>query len=170
MQESQWSAVTSPQYSKPQAPRSPTVVPICNGCVPSRVCRPAADRGSFSLPWGQDGVNTWPMGAVVVANLSPKTTPRKPSILCPKLEAAPLWPHRKCRDPGSNRGPSDLRSDALPAELSRLMFRKLRAQHAVTMLCPTSWKAAHHHLAQSCTRRSRCAAIPMVSGDIASVL
>ena len=25
-----------------------------------------------------------------------------------------------CRDPGSNRGPSDLRSDALPAELSRL--------------------------------------------------
>ena len=24
-----------------------------------------------------------------------------------------------CRDPGSNRGPSDLRSDALPAELSR---------------------------------------------------
>ena len=27
---------------------------------------------------------------------------------------------RKCRDPGSNRGPSDLRSDALPTELSRL--------------------------------------------------
>ena len=26
----------------------------------------------------------------------------------------------QCRDPGSNRGPSDLRSDALPAELSRL--------------------------------------------------
>ena len=25
-----------------------------------------------------------------------------------------------CRDPGSNRGPSDLQSDALPAELSRL--------------------------------------------------
>ena len=24
-----------------------------------------------------------------------------------------------CRDPGSNRGPSDLRSDALPTELSR---------------------------------------------------
>ena len=30
-------------------------------------------------------------------------------------------PNRKlCRDPGSNRGPSDLRSDALPTELSRL--------------------------------------------------
>ena len=27
---------------------------------------------------------------------------------------------RKCRDLGSNRGPSDLQSDALPAELSRL--------------------------------------------------
>ena len=26
-----------------------------------------------------------------------------------------------CRDPGSNRGPSDLRSDALPVELSRLL-------------------------------------------------
>ena len=26
---------------------------------------------------------------------------------------------RDCRDPGSNRGPSDLQSDALPAELSR---------------------------------------------------
>ena len=25
-----------------------------------------------------------------------------------------------CRDPGSNRGPSDLQSDALPTELSRL--------------------------------------------------
>ena len=25
----------------------------------------------------------------------------------------------KCRDPGSNRGPSDLQSDALPTELSR---------------------------------------------------
>ena len=27
---------------------------------------------------------------------------------------------KKCRDPGSNRGPSDLQSDALPTELSRL--------------------------------------------------
>ena len=26
-----------------------------------------------------------------------------------------------CRDPGSNRGPSDLQSDALPTELSRLV-------------------------------------------------
>ena len=27
---------------------------------------------------------------------------------------------QKCRDPGSNRGPPDLQSDALPTELSRL--------------------------------------------------
>ena len=27
----------------------------------------------------------------------------------------------QCRDPGSNRGPSDLQSDALPTELSRLI-------------------------------------------------
>ena len=27
--------------------------------------------------------------------------------------------NKECRDPGSNRGPSDLQSDALPAELSR---------------------------------------------------
>ena len=30
---------------------------------------------------------------------------------------------RKCRDPGSNRGPSDLQSDALPTELSRLRIK-----------------------------------------------
>ena len=28
--------------------------------------------------------------------------------------------HAACRDPGSNQGPSDLQSDALPTELSRL--------------------------------------------------
>ena len=37
------------------------------------------------------------------------------------LPSVTFWPHRFeiCRDPGSNRGPSDLRSDALPTELSR---------------------------------------------------
>ena len=30
-------------------------------------------------------------------------------------------PGKRCRDPGLNWGPSDLRSDALPAELSRLL-------------------------------------------------
>ena len=28
----------------------------------------------------------------------------------------------KCRDPGSNRGPLDLQSNALPTELSRLVI------------------------------------------------
>ncbi len=32
----------------------------------------------------------------------------------------------RCRDPGSNRGPSDLQSDALPTELSRLDVSTLR--------------------------------------------
>ena len=35
----------------------------------------------------------------------------------------------RCRDPGSNRGPSDLQSDALPTELKRLstlVFQKLK--------------------------------------------
>ena len=31
----------------------------------------------------------------------------------------------KCRDLGSNRGPSDLQSDALPTELSRLLLQKV---------------------------------------------
>ena len=30
-----------------------------------------------------------------------------------------LWHQKYCRDPGLNRGPSDLQSDALPTELSR---------------------------------------------------
>ena len=30
-----------------------------------------------------------------------------------------------CQDPGSNRGPSDLQSDALPTELSRLLLQKV---------------------------------------------
>ena len=38
--------------------------------------------------------------------------------ICALEHCLSLW-HRPCRDPGSNRGPSDLRSDALPTELSR---------------------------------------------------
>ena len=30
-----------------------------------------------------------------------------------------------CRDQGSNQGPSDLQSDALPTELSRLLVEKV---------------------------------------------
>ena len=33
---------------------------------------------------------------------------------------------KKCRDPGSNRGPLDLQSNALPTELSRHMMQKIK--------------------------------------------
>ena len=38
----------------------------------------------------------------------------------------------KCRDPGSNRGPLDLQSNALPTELSRL--NQIRYENFVTSL------------------------------------
>ena len=37
---------------------------------------------------------------------------------------------QKCRDPGSNRGPSDLQSDALPTELSRQWFYEVNFKPA----------------------------------------
>ena len=51
------------------------------------------------------------------------------------LNAQRFCAQRKCRDPGSNRGPSDLRSDALPAELSRLV---ISASGTVRRGCPFS--------------------------------
>ena len=44
-----------------------------------------------------------------------KITKRIGSCTCARCKRA------KCQDPGSNRGPSDLQSDALPTELSRLL-------------------------------------------------
>ena len=35
-----------------------------------------------------------------------------------------MFAKQKCRDPGSNRGPLDLQSNALPTELSRQDDRK----------------------------------------------
>ena len=44
------------------------------------------------------------------------------ACLAPLQACTTAKPRRwACRDPGSNRGPSDLQSDALPAELSRLV-------------------------------------------------
>ena len=37
-----------------------------------------------------------------------------------KVNVVPTY--KRCRDPGSNWGPSDLQSDALPTELSRLGY------------------------------------------------
>ena len=38
---------------------------------------------------------------------------------------------KKCRDPGSNRGPLDLQSNALPTELSRLHLMGLALIYSV---------------------------------------
>ena len=45
----------------------------------------------------------------------------------PRSPRAPYSTVRKCRDPGSSRGPSDLQSDALPTELSRLLILRGRS-------------------------------------------
>ena len=60
----------------------------------------------------------------------------------------------KCRDPGSNRGPSALQSDALPAELSRqlLMLRSCLGFTQVSYrkrdegTCPHAYSAQGLHL------------------------
>ena len=46
----------------------------------------------------------------------------------------------KCRDPGSNRGPSDLRSDALPTELSRL---SISGEHSTAVTGCITHKCDH---------------------------
>ena len=43
----------------------------------------------------------------------------------------------KCRDPGSNRGPLDLQSNALPTELSRLAFAMVTI-HVTGKICSGS--------------------------------
>ena len=42
-------------------------------------------------------------------------------IVCLPMLPAACSTETTCRDPGSNQGPSDLQSDALPTELSRLV-------------------------------------------------
>jgi hypothetical protein len=41
-----------------------------------------------------------------------------------------------CRDPGSNRGPLDLQSNALPTELSRLDMRKKSESRSLVLVIP----------------------------------
>ena len=40
---------------------------------------------------------------------------------------------KQCRDPGSNRGPPDLQSDALPTELTRLRFFSAKKYRVPTL-------------------------------------
>ena len=42
-----------------------------------------------------------------------------------------IIPKGSCRDPGSNRGPSDLQSDALPTELSRHVCLEILRAHQI---------------------------------------
>ena len=70
--------------------------------------------------------------------------------------------HRGCLDPGSNRGPSDLRSDALPTELWKPLkalrnnyILKLQIIHSAQ---PVTWlKARKHATCLSFRKPSECA-------------
>ena len=76
-----------------------------------------------------------------------------------------------CRDPGSNRGPSDLQSDALPTELSRLCYVDKQpslnvmrhCKHTRTFALYLSMRQLNRHM---CTKRleaRRNAKIPSLS-------
>ena len=60
------------------------------------------------------------------------------------LEQHARWhpENHKCRDPGSNRGPSDLQSDALPTELSRLLSLRGVGQRQSFLEALFLWPAA----------------------------
>ena len=49
------------------------------------------------------------------------------------------YTQNQCRDPGSNRGPLDLQSNALPTELSRPDSNKLRCN--IKILCKLTKKS-----------------------------
>ena len=51
-----------------------------------------------------------------------------------KIFSKIIW--QKCRDPGSNRGPLDLQSNALPTELSRLLV----------VISNSNWKLKHRQM------------------------
>ena len=59
---------------------------------------------------------------------------------------------KECRDPGSNRGPSDLRSDALPTELSRL---SRWGDRLVIPSAPCRHIVIIQHMCSSCRSSSR---------------
>ena len=97
----------------------------------------------------RDGTWVW---AVPVAATSPRAHASRPFTMACPTPWAP-WPWRrlmhlvaifnrrhamdKCRDPGSNWGPSDLQSDALPTELSRQLSSTCCRKSAVMLQPPT---------------------------------
>ena len=62
-------------------------------------------------------------GESVTAHCAPDACSRQTCAPLRHSHDAPLYSGGKCRDPGSSRGPSDLQSDAVPTELSRLCFK-----------------------------------------------
>ena len=84
-----------------------------------------------------------------------------------------LQPHLRtqcgaCRDPGSNRGPSDLQSDALPTELSRPLpttssansARTRRSRLTTSKPCNTTGQAPNAKAIGACEKRQRVTAAP----------
>ena len=62
------------------------------------------------------------------------------------------WWHRfdamsqKCRDPGSNRGPLDLQSNALPTELSRRRSRRVPIKRATHVSKTAKWNTKYRQV------------------------
>ena len=76
-------------------------------------------------------------GACTPHVLSSQSTGLWEFLLC-CLDPHPRHHHnefKECRDPGSSRGPSDLRSDALPTELSRQLEEHNRFNDLTRSLC-----------------------------------
>ena len=73
-------------------------------------------------------------GAAARCHMTSPGTQNSAAGLCgSKVRSSNNHARANCRDPGSNRGPSDLRSDALPTELSRLLPRSGVKQITHTM-------------------------------------
>ena len=88
------------------------------------------------------------MGGLFATSLAPRPAQRAPIIICAKHDAAPLRPAGNAETRESNRGPSDLQSDALPAELSRLVRNAVALTAGALLLIEAS-------AALSCARRLR---------------
>ena len=96
--------------------RGPTVKAASSGALPAAttVCRGANVKGEARSK------------TAIGSGASPTATavcPRRGRQIRARARVGarcPSWTEI-CRDPGSNRGPSDLQSDALPTELSRLV-------------------------------------------------
>jgi hypothetical protein len=118
---------------------------------------------------------SWTLSTPPLCSLLFSANSPSPISPAPCLSSAhpPPLPKSICRDPGSNRGPSDLRSDALPTELSRLMTtsqapgttpmkpdrqgvsRKKHARWRILQgICKLAHRAANMHAGESCRKHA----------------